>query len=137
MRVPPRYFSQESVSQHGDDLLPEHGGQLGETFSLTEKKTFTFQFSNNTVNSGHLRQTLLWQWTAATMASAVARPARTQTLASKVCSPLAWDPHLCYHVSCWSFQPCCSDFDLQPEMAKRQVLHSLPIQTCRSGALRF
>ena len=44
MSVPPRYFSQESVSQHGDDLLPEHGGQLGETFSLTEKKTFTFQF---------------------------------------------------------------------------------------------
>ena len=92
--VPPRYFSQESVSQHGDDLLPEHGGQLGKTFSLFRKKTFTFQFSNNSVNSRHLRQTLLWQWTAATMARAVARPARTQTPASRVCSPLARDPHL-------------------------------------------
>ena len=38
--VPPRYFSQESVSQHGDDLLPEHGGQLGRTFSLFRKKNF-------------------------------------------------------------------------------------------------
>ena len=36
----------------------------------------------------------LWQWTAATMARAVASPARTQTPASRVCSPLARVPHL-------------------------------------------
>ena len=72
------------------------------------EKTFTFQFSNS-VNSRHLRQTLLWQWTAATMASAVARPARTQTPASRVCSPLARDPHLfvfmlaCELLELWTF----------------------------------
>ena len=42
MSVPPRYFSQESVSQHGDDLLPEHGGQLGKRFHFSEEKNFHF-----------------------------------------------------------------------------------------------
>ena len=28
VRAPPRYFSQESVSQHGEALLPAQGGQL-------------------------------------------------------------------------------------------------------------
>ena len=49
---------------------------------------FSFKLVSN------LRQMRLWQWTAATMARAVTRPARTQTPASNVCSPLARVPHL-------------------------------------------
>ena len=60
------------------------GRPAGEkSFSL-----FRFKLVSN------LRQMRLWQWTAATMARAVTRPARTQTPASNVCSPLARVPHL-------------------------------------------